>query len=59
MEWSQFLGLALIWLGGLKWIHGEFKEFSKEIRNDIKSQSERSDKLYQMFYHLLKEGKKK
>lgn len=52
-------------LAGFGFIHREFKEtqleiksdfksFEKEIREDMKAQSQRSDQLYTMFIDLLK-----
>jgi hypothetical protein len=44
-------------IGGCAFIHKEFKSFEKEIREEVKTQATRSDKLYEMFIDLLKERK--
>jgi hypothetical protein len=50
MDYIQFFTLMATMIGGFGFIY-------KEIRDDIKIQSARSDQLYQMFIDLLKEGK--
>lgn len=47
MDWMQFVMLAVLWVGGLKYVH-----------QDLKTQGARTDKLYEMFIDLLKEGKR-
>jgi hypothetical protein len=39
---------------GFGFMYKEFKSFEKDIRDDIKIQSARSDKLYENFCDLLK-----
>ena len=57
MDYIQFFTLFATMVGGCAFIHKEVKSFEKEIREDVKTQAARSDKLYQMFLDLLKERK--
>lgn len=50
MDWIQFFTIMATLLGGFGFIY-------KEIREDIKTQSARSDQLYTMFIDLLKSKK--
>lgn len=58
MTWLQFLLLIGSILGAAKYMHSEFKEWTKEIRDDVKIQTARTDRLYEMFVDLIKENKK-
>jgi ClpP class serine protease len=58
MTWIQFLLLLGSILGAAKYMHSEFKEWTKEIRQDVDIQSARTDRLYEMFVDLLKENRK-
>ncbi len=58
MDWIQVLTIIISLLGSLYYLHGELKEFKREIREDMQAQTNRTDKLYEMFYELLKEGRK-
>jgi ClpP class serine protease len=58
MTWIQFLLLVGSILGAAKYMHSEFKEWTKEIRQDVDIQSARTDRLYEMFVDLLKENRK-
>lgn len=55
MDWMQWISL----LGSLGafayWIHQETNKKIDEIRQDVKQQSARTDRLYEMFVDLLKE----
>jgi hypothetical protein len=51
MEWLQTLTIILTVLGSAYYIH-------RDVAADMKVQSARSDKLYEMFIDLLKEGRK-
>lgn len=51
MDWIQTLSIMATVIGSAFYIH-------TEIRADIKTQSSRTDKLYEMFIELLKEGRK-
>jgi hypothetical protein len=57
MDIVQFITLLISFFGGIGYIHKEFKEFKNEIRADMQKQTDRTDKLYQMFIDLLKEKK--
>jgi ClpP class serine protease len=58
MTWLQFLLLIGTILGAAKYMHTEFKEWTKEIREDVKIQTARTDRLYEMFVDLIKENRK-
>jgi ClpP class serine protease len=58
MTWLQFLLLIGTILGAAKYMHTEFKEWTKEIRDDVKIQTARTDRLYEMFVDLIKENRK-
>jgi hypothetical protein len=51
MELFQYLSLIATMIGSAYYIH-------REIHEDMRTQTERTDKLYQMFIELLREGKK-
>ncbi len=51
MEWLQTLSIIATVLGTAYYIH-------RDIREDMKVHSARTDKLYEMFIDLIKEGKK-
>lgn len=53
-EWIQFLGIISTILGTFGFLYREIKTLETRIDN----QSDRTDKLYEMFIHLLKESKK-
>jgi len=55
MEIVQFITIMTTLLAGFGFIYKEFKSFEKDIRDDIRMQSSRSDELYKMFISLLKE----
>lgn len=68
MDYIQFLTILGAIVGAAAFLYKEFKSdlqnirsdlkgFEKEIRDDIKTQSNRSDQLYTMFIDLLKERK--
>jgi len=46
-NWETIIGMFII-----SWY------FTREIREDLKQQGRRTDKLYEMFIDLLKEGRK-
>lgn len=65
MDYVQFLTIMATMLAGFGFVYKEFKtaqedmkndlkNFEKEIRDDVKTQSSRSDQLYTMFIDLLK-----
>ncbi len=49
--WVQTLFVIVTVLGTAYYIH-------RDIKEDMKTQSARTDKLYEMFCDLLREGKK-
>ena len=51
MEWLQTGSIILTVLVSAYYIH-------RDIQQDMKSQSGRTDRLYEMFIDLIKEGKK-
>lgn len=51
MEWMHTLSIIATVIATGYYIH-------RDIINDMKSQTARTDKLYEMFIDLLKEGKK-
>lgn len=54
----EFFTLMATLIAGFGFIYKEFKSFEKDIREDIRQQSARSDQLYKMFIDLLKEPRK-
>lgn len=68
MDYFQFFTLLITMLGGFGLMYREFKQAEKDLRDDIKTQAARSDRLFEMyleaqkdnnqkFYDLLKGGK--
>jgi len=53
MDWFQFFTLIGTILGAAGFLFKEMKSFEAEIRSDVKQQSARTDKLYEMFINLL------
>lgn len=51
MEWIHTLSILATVLGSAYYIH-------RDIREDMKTQSARTDKLYEMFIDLLKEARR-
>lgn len=51
MDWIQTFTIIGVLGGILFW-------FTNRVEADIRQQAERTDKLYQMFIDLIKEGKK-
>jgi triacylglycerol esterase/lipase EstA (alpha/beta hydrolase family) len=47
----QFFGIIITVIGSAYCIH-------RDIREDMKTQTARTDKLYEMFIDLVKEGRK-
>lgn len=65
MDWVQYFGILVPLIALFGFLYRELKDWRKETRDEIKSireeinvQSQRSDRLYEMFIDLLKEGKK-
>jgi hypothetical protein len=51
MDWLQVFTIIVTLLGGIFYIHSDVKE----IRDEWKQQSARTDRLYEMFIDLLKD----
>jgi hypothetical protein len=51
MDWIQTLTIIASVMGSAYY-------FAKDVRDDIKIQCARTDRLYEMFIQLIKEGKK-
>jgi len=51
MDWIQTLSILITVIGSAYYIH-------REIHEDIKTQAARTDRLYEMFIDLIKEGRK-
>jgi hypothetical protein len=58
MDWIQTLSIIASVGASAFYIHREIQSDIKNVREEIKSQSLRSDRLYEMFIDLIKEGKK-
>lgn len=58
MEMTLGITLIVTFVGGIGFLYREIKTFEKDIRDEVKAQSARSDRLYEMFIDLLKETKK-
>lgn len=57
MDYFQFATIMATLLTGFGFMYRELKSIEKELRDDIKVQSARSDQLYSMFIDLLKDVK--
>ena len=51
MEWIQTLSIMATTIASAYYVH-------RDIQADMKTQSARTDKLYEMFIDLIKEGRK-
>lgn len=51
MEWTQTITIIATVLASAYYIH-------RDIKEDMKTQTARTDKLYEMFIDLIKVGKK-
>ncbi len=54
MDYIQFVTIMGMMIAGFGFIYKELKSFERELRDDIKVQAARSDKLYENFCDLLK-----
>ncbi len=57
MEWIQTLSIIGTVIGSAYYIHRDTRSDVASVREEIKSQSQRTDRLYEMFIDLLKEKK--
>ncbi len=51
MDWLHTMSIIATVVGSAYYIH-------RDVKEDMKSQTARTDKLYEMFIDLIKEGKK-
>lgn len=56
MEIVQFITILGSIVGSFIYIITELRNFEKTIRDDMKSQSQRTDRLYEMFVDIQKEN---
>ena len=54
----EFFTLMATLLTGFGFLFKEFKSVEKDLREDVRKQSARSDQLYTMFIDLIKSQKK-
>ena len=54
----EWLSLATIFVGCFFFLHNDIRNMQSEINSRMLSQEQRTDRLYDMFIDLLKEGKK-
>ena len=54
----EFFTLMATLIAGFGFLFKEFKSVEKDLREDIRQQSARSDQLYTMFIDLLKVRKR-
>lgn len=59
MDWIQFGGLFVTMISGCAFLYKESKEGRKDIREDMRIQSARSDRLYEMFIEIQKDSDQK
>ena len=58
MDWIQALSIMATVVATGYYIHREIVSDIKVVREEIRAQSARTDRLYEMFIDLVKEGKK-
>lgn len=58
MDWIQTLSIMATVIASAYYIHREIVSDIKSVREEIKQQNARTDRLYEMFIDLLKEGRK-
>jgi hypothetical protein len=51
MDWIQTLSIIFTCVGSVYFFH-------RDIKEDMKNQTARTDRLYEMFIDLIKEGRK-
>jgi hypothetical protein len=59
MDWIQTLSIMATVIASAYYIHREIVSDIKSVRDEIRAQSARTDRLYEMFIDLLKEGRAK
>lgn len=58
MDWIQTLSILATIVASAYYISREVQSDICAIREEIRSQAARTDKLYEMFIDLIKEGRK-
>jgi|HubBroStandDraft_2_1064218.scaffolds.fasta_scaffold444251_1 hypothetical protein len=58
MDWIQTLSIMATVVASAYYIHREIQMDMMSTRDEIKSQIYRTDRLYEMFINLIKEGRK-
>lgn len=58
MDWIQALSIMATVIATGYYIHKEVQMDIRSTREEIKAQSLRTDRLYEMFIDLIKEGRK-
>lgn len=58
MDYIQFITIMATLVTCFGFLYREIKSLERDVREDIKTQSNRSDQLYTMFIDLIKEGRK-
>lgn len=57
MEWFQVASISGSVVLAVWYLHKDHREEMKAIKEDLKSQASRTDRLYEMFIELVKEKK--
>ena len=55
MDWIQVLTIIGSVAGAVIYVHNDSKAYMSQIQEDRRQQTERTDKLYEMFVELLKQ----
>lgn len=55
---TEWLTLSAIFVGCFFFLHTEIKALDCRIESRMQAQEQRTDKLYEMFIDLVKEGRK-
>jgi len=58
IDWMKTWSIMATIAGSAYYIHRELKTEIRCVRDEIKAQSARTDKLYKIFIDLIKEGRK-
>lgn len=58
MDWIQTLSIMATVIASAYYIHREVQMDIRSTREEIKAQGLRTDRLYEMFIDLIKEGRK-
>ncbi len=55
---TEWLTLSAVFVGCFFFLHTEIQNMNCQLNLRIQSQEQRSDRLYEMFIDLIKEGRK-